>query len=511
MNKLYELGLFGAVGAVAVSVAAAFSVGAVSPSLETAAKSEAAPTGAPAFVQEAVAVQIREQVSASLAAMNDPEKAPCEMFEYGSVLAAPGTPPDVIQDTYDRMMQWLADNPWEGDGPTARFQPGDRWGGIGGRGVAVDLTYSFPPDGIGVSGGANSLNATLDGIYGSTATWKQIFADEFQRWADATGNTYTEVSDDGATWPSAPGPFNGSSSRGDVRIVMGPNDGSGSVLAFNFFPDNGDMYFDVAENWGNGTFFRNVIAHEHGHGLGLNHVCPANSSKLMEPFANFLVGPRFDDRLAGQYLYGDFFEPNNSGGSSVDLAGLGLTNNGIPVVIDEMSLHSSSDFDLFRVEAEPGTIINVQAIPVGPTYTQGPQVGNCNTGSTFIASEIGDLKVDILRPSFSAAASSDSGGFGDSETIQGFTADQLGNWFIRVSSTAGIGFEEAQMYDVIISLQGGTPPDPADIDGNGCVDSTDLAILIAAWNSDDADITGDGVTNASDLAALIASWTGSGC
>jgi hypothetical protein len=47
-----------------------------------------------------------------------------------------------------------------------------------------------------------------------------------------------------------------------------------------------------------------------------------------------------------------------------------------------------------------------------------------------------------------------------------------------------------------------------DISGDGRVDATDLAILIAAWGTSDADLNGDGVTDASDMAGLIAGWTG---
>ncbi len=46
----------------------------------------------------------------------------------------------------------------------------------------------------------------------------------------------------------------------------------------------------------------------------------------------------------------------------------------------------------------------------------------------------------------------------------------------------------------------------ADLDGDGVVNASDLAALIAAWGTADADLTGDGVTDASDLAALITAW-----
>lgn len=52
------------------------------------------------------------------------------------------------------------------------------------------------------------------------------------------------------------------------------------------------------------------------------------------------------------------------------------------------------------------------------------------------------------------------------------------------------------------------PGDPADLDGDGCVGATDLAILLAAWNTPGADIAGDGITGAEDIAILLAAWSG---
>jgi hypothetical protein len=48
---------------------------------------------------------------------------------------------------------------------------------------------------------------------------------------------------------------------------------------------------------------------------------------------------------------------------------------------------------------------------------------------------------------------------------------------------------------------------PADLTGDGVVDASDLAALIAAWGSSGpADLDADGVVDAADLAALIAAW-----
>ena len=75
----------------------------------------------------------------------------------------------------------------------------------------------------------------------------------------------------------------------------------GSNVQFALDPTNGDMVLDRSENWasgasGNFRFFRNTISHEHGHGIGMHHICPINQTKLMEPFLSTAFdGPRHDE------------------------------------------------------------------------------------------------------------------------------------------------------------------------------------------------------------------------
>lgn len=57
-----------------------------------------------------------------------------------------------------------------------------------------------------------------------------------------------------------------------------------------------------------------------------------------------------------------------------------------------------------------------------------------------------------------------------------------------------------------IVCEGFEPPNPADLNGDGNVNSSDLGLLIAAWNTPNADLNGDGTTNAVDLGMLIAAW-----
>ncbi len=52
------------------------------------------------------------------------------------------------------------------------------------------------------------------------------------------------------------------------------------------------------------------------------------------------------------------------------------------------------------------------------------------------------------------------------------------------------------------------PANPADVNGDGFVNGTDLAIVLGAWASSSAtaDIDNDGIVNGADLALVLASW-----
>ncbi|MBM4009070.1 MAG: hypothetical protein FJ285_05695 [Planctomycetes bacterium] len=54
-----------------------------------------------------------------------------------------------------------------------------------------------------------------------------------------------------------------------------------------------------------------------------------------------------------------------------------------------------------------------------------------------------------------------------------------------------------------------TPPNnPADLNNDGSVSGTDLAILLSGWGTAAGDVNGDGTTDGIDLAALLSAWTG---
>jgi hypothetical protein len=51
-----------------------------------------------------------------------------------------------------------------------------------------------------------------------------------------------------------------------------------------------------------------------------------------------------------------------------------------------------------------------------------------------------------------------------------------------------------------------TPPCPEDLDGDGSVGGSDIAMILGAWGTPDADIDGNGTTGGSDLALVLGSW-----
>ncbi|MCH8150155.1 MAG: matrixin family metalloprotease, partial [Planctomycetes bacterium] len=214
----------------------------------------------------------------------------------------------------------------------SRYNLSGRWSG--GQGNPRNLTWSFVPDGLSIGNGIgegvapSELFSRMSTLFNENeALWISLFEQSFARWEELTGLSYTRVTaggqpwDDGASWGS-PG---SAGLRGDLRISMKSLGGPGGVLAYNFFPPNGDMVLDRWDNWGgassnNWRFFRNVIMHEHGHGLGEFHVCSSDSQQMMEPFiSTSFDGPRHDDFRGAQRHYGDPFEPDNDAASAMNL------------------------------------------------------------------------------------------------------------------------------------------------------------------------------------------------
>ena len=348
-----------------------------------------------------------------------------------------------------------------------QFNDTDRWsvtatnGGGLGQGDPTTITWSIVPDGTSIFGyngeptAPSNLRARLNTIYGSQAVWQPIFAGVFARWGELTGVTYVfEPNDDGSPWTSTNIAAGQLGVRGDVRISGHLIDGNSNVLAYNFFPNFGDMVIDTADNTYNNTannslILRNILAHEHGHGLGLSHVCPVNQTKLMEPFlATAFDGPQFDDILATNRGYGDSFEHNDTPGTATNLGAIG---SGGSVMLDERSIDDNSDPDLFEFTVGGGSNASVTVTPLGSTYLSGPQNANgtCSPGTNFNALDNQNLVLEILDSNGTTVlASANNTGAGSGETLSNVALPGAGNYFVDVSGASN----EAQLYELSLNV-----------------------------------------------------------
>ncbi len=348
-----------------------------------------------------------------------------------------------------------------------RYQPTQPWsstaidGPTGGNGSPINITYSYAPDGtfvpdlIGGVSGNSQLFAWLNGIYGSPATWQPLFDQVFDRWAQLCNVTYTyEPNDDGSNLNTGAGVVG---VRGDVRIAAIPIDGNSGILAYNNFPNDGDMVFDAFDSFynttgGNSLRFRNVTAHEHGHGLGMLHVCPANQTKLMEPFISTAYdGPQLDDILHGQRKYGDLLEPNDTAGEASDMGDVFVGSIG--GTTGTVSIDDNSDTDVFEINVLQPVRLTATASPAAATYVQGPQTSQCNTGTSTNYNIIHDLQFE-LRDSDGTTVldSANNNPEGDPEV---FVTDiaSAGTYYLVLT---GDSTNDIQAYTLL--LQGSNPP-----------------------------------------------------
>ena len=325
----------------------------------------------------------------------------------------------------------------------------------------ITLTYSFVPDGTTVpsqhdeepTDGSTLFAAMNANFPGGESAWKAKFGAALNRIGTMTGITYMEVSDDGASFPGSAGQLG---VRGDIRIAMHSIDGSDgpNVLAYNFFPNTGDMVLDVDNMsfWTNSTNdyrnLRQVVMHEHGHGLGYKHVDPINGTKLMEAFysSNF-DGPQEDDIRGFQRQYLDGLETNDS---VFDAYGLGV----LPATAGDLSIEDDGLVDVYSFAAPVSGRIHVTVSPVGTTYDVGPQEGII---VAVDALRIHDLAFDLLdEDGTTVLATVDDNGLGEAESLTDFQLPPgMSTGYLRVQAI--LPTDDIQRYS--ISLSEVTEPD----------------------------------------------------
>ena len=342
--------------------------------------------------------------------------------------------------------------------------------GGGAQGEALELTWSIIPDGtfvansVGEPDCTSTLVASLNAAYGA-GNWQAEMEKVWDDWTRLTGNIYTPavpLDANGTPIETAPakawGPFPSSPGQdgvqGDIRIGGCSIDGAQgtNILAYNFFPNNGDMKIDTdnLRFLNLTTEFHNIFSHEHGHGAGLSHVCPTNQTKLMEPFlSRAFIGLQHDDIRVVQRLYGDRFEkinaPNDNAGAATRINPYALPRGQTEL---QLSMDSTSDEDWFQFSGRAGDALDVSVAPNGLSYAQGQSCKTINSRS------VQDLSFEI-RQAGEVLSVVNATSAGNSESATGFILPTTGTYYVRV---LGTGTDDSQLYDMTVTVVAATPP-----------------------------------------------------
>ena len=356
-------------------------------------------------------------------------------------------------------------------------------------GDPLHLTWGIVNDGLNIPGyigeGASpsDLRARLIGIYGSEAAYLTHFQSVFDRWAAISGLEYTyEATDDGATFANTAGV---AGVRADVRIAGHPIDGNSGILAYNFFPDSGDMVIDTNDSFydnttNNSLRLRNVLSHEHGHGLGMEHVESSTDRYLMEPFASTAFdGPQHHDILIAHRGYGDVNEKSNSqqGNDTAALAtGLGLIADGTTVsrgqdAIKETVADSDTDFysiddetdtDFWSFEIASASLVDINLEALGYVYNIDEQNGS--GGGDFDTRARSNLDLALFdTDGTTLLGSSNVTGFGGNEQLTGVQLENAGTYFVRVRGADNDDSisVDTQFYGLTVNVAAIAIPEPA--------------------------------------------------
>lgn len=380
--------------------------------------------------------------------------------------------PDTKPEDAERLLRELPTYEGIGEGMLGYYLR-SRWtwtctdGNTGVAGDPITITWSFVPDGTWADGGSSDLYAVFNAAFGGTG-WMTKIRNAFDRWSWVTGITYIEVSDDGANMPNSGGVLG---VRGDVRIGGRYIDGPSNVLAYNYYPSSGgDMVLDTSDDgfYSNPVYnyanLKNVVAHEHGHGMGLGHVIPNDCTKLMEAYhcgGSYFVGPQDDDIRGGMRNYGDPYENNDANTEPSDLGTIGSDT----LVVENLSIDKgTTDVDWYLVTLT-GTSIIVEVDPIGSTYLLGNEGG---TASTISTDSISDPDIELYNAlGTTLLASATSAGIGETEVLN-HTVGSPGDYQIKVYRKADSG-SGVQRYTMTIYSddQSGIPYADGDLAGTG--------------------------------------------
>ncbi len=385
-----------------------------------------------------------------------PLPAPPGFDETPHAVWAPGTPLSVVEDWEMR---------FAAAGAEIDAVDSDRWSRTATNGSGLTqghpstLTWSIVPDGTqiggfsGESAAPSDLRARLDSLYGSMSSWLPLFEQVFDGWESASGIDFVyEPNDDAVALSDSNRGIVGR--RGDMRIGGHRIDGNGNVLAYNFFPNMGDMVIDTSDSFygslaNNSLALRNTVAHEVGHGMGLDHSLPIVGTKLMEPYINLSYdGPRHDDILRINRGYGDRLESNDT---TATASGLG-TLVGEPIIVSNVSIDDDSDVDYFGFSVSVASLLDVTLQPFGSVYTVGVEGGS---NASFDSRAQSDLAFTVLTANGTTVGAASAAGLGATEMLVDLSL-AAGQYYLRVAGAQNA----AQLYTLTLDAEQSQPPQP---------------------------------------------------
>lgn len=402
------------------------------------------------------------------------------------------------------------------------------------NGDPATITWSLVPDGTtirdgsGASLGGSNLISFLNGTLGGNSSqtdptqqpWFPLLADSFDRWSQLGGVTYQyEPNDDGGVQSVGNGQLG---VRGDIRIGGAPIDGPSGTLAFSFLPSSGS---DIVLDTNDGSFFanaggdhvrlRNTLAHELGHGFGLQHVISNTDNLLMAPLINTTFdGPQLDEVRGIQFHFGDRFEKSHAGlgnGSAALATDLGVIPTGSTINLgadanvsdqaiganatDFVSISNLSDTDFFSFSTTGPAQLDALLTPRGGTFDQASEG---HTPVLFNASARSDLTLTVLAADGSQVlAMANLAGLGEAESIVNLDLPSAGSYFAEVTGAD----DTIQLYELDLSVTAMVFLS-ADFNTDSAVDSNDLLLWKSALGSiAGADADGDGDTDGGDFLA----------
>lgn len=441
---------------------------------------------------------------------------------------------------------WVDIRVWEGNPAGLGFPS---------QALPAHLTYSFPDDGttwgaFGRPTGPNILNDRLRDTFGANDLdeGREYIRQALASYTKYSGLTYSEVDDNNSAMSNSSAH---SSLRGDIRIGCIPD--ACSCIAYDGFPSSigivapdgggGDMclnaeYFDqmdLENNFKDPTdnyrWLRNVISHEHGHGVGNIHSIPCTETKNMEPFISTAYDMlQTDDRRAINRSYGDRFAGNHSSATAVNLGTLDGRAGLESVVLRHLSLNGvagngNTDEDWFRFTILDPRDISLFASPTGGTYDAGQQVNSCSGVEQSVgASAAGNLSITLYQSNAATiiqAVNDNSNGQTESIVENNLLA---GTYYIRVRDVGPNSSEDqvVQLYTLTVRVDGaGAPPTAiAGLDkrcqaGKNCWFMGDINSYVNEGflnfiNTYEWDRDGDGVYEVADAAKTAIQYVSNG-